>query len=250
MEEYRFGGSKGSGAKSSKSFRLEVEALTTTTAATTTTTTSVTEDTGYHPDYLDYPESETTEENRDSDESLEYHDYHDHNEEHHYYDEDYPEAPDDEHHNHGEEHLSTAGEGDELEDQEHEIREHSEAMTEHEFLDHDGANETFIESSRLHVDEAEARDSQLIENVRWVCFGSIRSSMDAYVCLSFCYKVLFLHLSSSESYSSSHQSHTSSNCRRLNIFFLSRAPPSLLSASWWGSWWLCWPLLGCWLGSW
>ena len=73
---------------------------------------------------------DTTEENRDSDESLEYHDYHDHNEEHHYYDEDYPEAPDDEHHNHGEEHLSTAGEGDELEDQEHEIRELKDQMGE------------------------------------------------------------------------------------------------------------------------
>ena len=189
MEEYRFGGSKGSGAKSSKSFRLEVEAPTTTT--TTTTTTSVTEEMHYHPDYLDYSEIETTEENKDSEESLEYHDYYGHNEEHH--DEDYPETQDDEHHHHSEEQLLQDGEDDELEDQEHEIREHSEAMTEHEFLDHDGANDTFIESSRLHVDEAEARDSQLIENVRSVVSVlAPTGALGTFFCLSFCHKVPFL----------------------------------------------------------
>ena len=167
MEEYKFGGSKGSGAKSTKTFRLEVETPTTTT--TTTAATTVKEDYLDHLDHLDYEHEDedysnyldgantnTAEENRVTEESSE--DSHGHEDHYLYYGEEYPETSEEDlgsdellHHNY---------------DEDHEISEHSEAMTEHEYLDHDGANETYIESSRLHVDQAEARDSQLIENVR------------------------------------------------------------------------------------
>lgn len=164
MEEYILGRSKGSGTKSSRMFLLKVEAPTTTTTTTTVATTTMLEDTAYHPDYLDYSGSENSGEEKESKE------YHDHKEVHQHYDDNYPmtaevDLHNHDHHSHDEEYL-TDGEDphDELEEHEHNIREHSEAMTEHEFLDHYGANETFIESSRLHVDEAEARDSQLIEN--------------------------------------------------------------------------------------
>lgn len=156
MEEYKFGGSKGSGTKSSRMFLLKVEAPTTTTTTTTATTTTVLED------YPEYSESENTGDEKDSEE------YHDHGEEHNDYDDIYPETSEEDLHSHDEEYPLIYGEDphDVVEEHEHDIREHSEAMTEHEFLDHYGANETLIESSRLHVDELEARDSQLIENVR------------------------------------------------------------------------------------
>ena len=147
MEEYVFGRSKGSGTRDSRMFLLKVEAPTTTTTTTTVATTTMLEDTAYHTDYLDYSDSEISGEEKESEE------YQDHKEEQQHYDEEYPLTDGEDPH-------------DELKEPEHNIREHSEAMTEREFLDHYGANETFIESSRLHVDEAEARDSQLIENVR------------------------------------------------------------------------------------
>ena len=171
MEEYILGRSKGSGTKSSRMFLLKVEAPTTTTTTTTVATTTMLEDTAYHPDYLDYSGSENSGEEKESKE------YHDHKEVHQHYDDNYPmtaevDLHNHDHHSHDEEYL-TDGEDphDELEEHEHNIREHSEAMTEHEFLDHYGANETFIESSRLHVDEGEARDSQLIENVRILLYN-------------------------------------------------------------------------------
>ena len=162
MEEYKFGGSKGSGAKSNRSLRLEVEAPTTTTT-TSAATTTVTEDyLDYvldhqdYPNYLDGDNRNTAEENRVTEEESS-EDPHDH----YYYGEEYPDTSEED--LSSEELLHT---DDEHHDEDHEISEHSEAMTEHEYLDHDGANETYIESSRLHVDQAEARDSQLIENVR------------------------------------------------------------------------------------
>jgi len=177
MEEYRLIGGKGSGKKSKKYFRVEVQPPTTTTTTTTAaTTTTATE--GYldYPNYLDGAKMKTTEENRVTEdhhhdhendpESSEDHDHHGH--EYHYdsYEEEYTETSEEGLRNeellhNDDEDPITAGEDH---NDDHEIREHSEAMTEHEYLDHDWTNETYIESSRLHVDQAEARDSQLIEN--------------------------------------------------------------------------------------
>merc|ERR1711862_1058079 len=83
MEEYRLIGGKGSGKKSKKYFRIDVQPPTTTTTTTTTATTTVTEDYLDFPNYLDGAKMKASEENNvtedhhhDHDEDHDHHEYH------------------------------------------------------------------------------------------------------------------------------------------------------------------------------
>ena len=159
MEEYKWGGSKGSGAKSSYNFRLNVETPTTTTTTTLSTTySSLFEDT---TEYLDDTERTTVsndeiiltdqdvhEDEVPSEEEVEDSHYPDHQEEEYHY-------PD-----HQEEEYLYPDHQEEDGSAEHEISEHSDVMTEH--TDYE---EKYAKPSRLHVDEAEARDANVIEEV-------------------------------------------------------------------------------------
>ena len=136
MEEYKWGGSKGSGAKSSYNFRLNVETPTTTTTTTLSTTysslfedtTEYLDDTTVSNDEIILTDQDVHEDEVPSEEEVEDNHYPDHQEE-----------------------DGSA---------EHEISEHSEVMTEHTNYE-----EKYAKSSRLHVDEAEARDANVIEEV-------------------------------------------------------------------------------------
>ena len=139
MEEYKWGGSKGSGAKSSYNFHLNVEApITTTTTTLSTPSSSLFEDT---TEYLD----DTTVSNDEI--ILTDQDVHE------------DEVPSEEEveDNHYPDHQEEDGSA------EHEISEHSDVMTEH--TDYE---EKYAKSSRLHVDEAEARDANVIEEVCYI----------------------------------------------------------------------------------